>query len=201
MNADATVLALQSLHLESDADLLAAAARRDAAAFGKLVARYHGLVFRVVWRITNGNVESEDIAQEAFLKLWNNPGQLREAGALKGWLVRVAHNLAMDWFRHRPVNAEAEHFDVEDHRPTAEDTMNRDWVTARINAAVAKLPDRQKQVVTLVHFEQFSQTDAARAMELSLDALESLLARARKSLKEHLADDRQDLLGSLQDKE
>lgn len=201
MNADATVLALQGLHLESDADLLAAAARRDAAAFGKLVAKYHGLVFRVVWRITNGNVESEDIAQEAFLKLWNNPGQLREAGALKGWLVRVAHNLAMDWFRHRPVNAEAEHFDIEDQRPTAEDTMNRDWVTARINAAVAKLPDRQKQVITLVHFEQFSQSDAARAMELSLDALESLLARARKSLKEHLAEDRQDLLGSLQDKD
>ena len=201
MNADATVLSLKGLHLESDADLLAAAARRDATAFGKLVAKYHGLVFRVVWRITNGNVESEDIAQEAFLKLWNNPGQLREAGALKGWLVRVAHNLAMDWFRHRPASADADQVDVEDQRPSAEDNMNRDWVTTRINAAVARLPERQKQVVTLVHFEQFSQIDAARAMELSLDALESLLARARRSLKEYLAEDRQDLLGSLQEKD
>lgn len=201
MGADATVVSLKGLHLESDADLLAAATRRDAAAFGKLVSKYHGLVFRVVWRITNGNVETEDIAQEAFLKLWNNPGQLREAGALKGWLVRVAHNLAMDWFRHRPVSADAEQIEVEDQRPSAEDNMNRDWVTQRINAAVAKLPERQKQVITLVHFEQFSQPDAARAMELSLDGLESLLARARRNLKEHLAEDRQDLLGSLQDKD
>jgi RNA polymerase sigma-70 factor, ECF subfamily len=201
LGADATVVSLKGLHLESDADLLAAATRRDAAAFGKLVSKYHGLVFRVVWRITNGNVETEDIAQEAFLKLWNNPSQLREAGALKGWLVRVAHNLAMDWFRHRPVSADAEQIEVEDQRPSAEDHMNRDWVTQRINAAVAKLPERQKQVITLVHFEQFSQPDAARAMELSLDGLESLLARARRNLKEHLAEDRQDLLGSLQDKD
>lgn len=201
MNADGAVVSLKGLHLESDADLLAAATRRDAAAFGKLVAKYHGLVFRVVWRITNGNVESEDIAQEAFLKLWNNPGQLREAGALKGWLVRVAHNLAMDWFRHRPVSADAAQFEVEDQRPSAEDHLSRDWVTQRINAAVAKLPERQKQVITLVHFEQFSQPDAARAMELSLDGLESLLARARRNLKEYLAEDRQDLLGSLQDKD
>jgi RNA polymerase sigma-70 factor, ECF subfamily len=201
LGADATVVSLKGLHLESDADLLAAATRRDAAAFGKLVSKYHGLVFRVVWRITNGNVETEDIAQEAFLKLWNNPSQLREAGALKGWLVRVAHNLAMDWFRHRPVSADAEQIEVADQRPSAEDQMNRDWVTQRINAAVAKLPERQKQVITLVHFEQFSQPDAARAMELSLDGLESLLARARRNLKEHLAEDRQDLLGSLQDKD
>jgi RNA polymerase sigma-70 factor, ECF subfamily len=201
LNADATVLSLKGLHLESDADLLAAAARRDAEAFGKLVAKYHGLVFRVVWRITNGNAETEDIAQEAFLKLWNNPAQLREAGALRGWLVRVAHNLAMDWFRHRPVNADSEHFEVEDQRPSAEDNLNRDWVTKRIDAAVAKLPERQKQVITLVHFEQFSQPDAARAMELSLDALESLLARARRSLKDNLAGDRQDLLESLENKD
>jgi RNA polymerase sigma-70 factor, ECF subfamily len=201
VKADLSALALQGLHLESDADLLAAAAKRDAAAFGRLIAKYHGLVYRVVWRITNGNVESEDIAQEAFLKLWNNPAQLREAGALKGWLARVAHNLAMDWFRHRQGTADIDQLEVIDQRPTAEDNLNRDWVTARINAAVAKLPERQKQVITLVHFEHFSQPDAATVMDLSLDALESLLARARRALKDQLETDRHELLAGLQDKE
>ncbi len=201
MNADLSALALQGLHPENDADLLAASARRDAAAFGRLVAKYHGLVFRVVWRITNGNVESEDIAQEAFLKLWNNPAQLREAGALKGWLARVAHNLAMDWFRHRGSGASLDDVEVADQRPSAEDNLSRDWVTRRIDVAVATLPERQKLALTLVHFEHFSQPDAAAVMELSVDALESLLARARRSLKEKLADDRQELLASLQDKE
>jgi RNA polymerase sigma-70 factor, ECF subfamily len=201
LNADLSALALQGLHLESDADLLAAAARRDAAAFGQLVAKYHGLVFRVVWRITNGHVEAEDIAQEAFLKLWNNPAQLREAGALKGWLARVAHNLAMDWFRHRKGGASLDDIEVADQRPTVEDNLSRDWVTRRIDLAVATLPERQKMALTLVHFEHFSQPDAAATMEISVDALESLLARARRSLKEKLADDREDLLASLQDKD
>ncbi len=201
MNADLSGLALQGLHHESDADLLAAAVRRDAAAFGRLVAKYHTLVYRVVWRFTNGNAESEDIAQEAFLKLWNNPGQVREAGAIKGWLVRVAHNLALDWFRHRNHGAGLDAVEVEDQRPSAEDHLNRDWVSRRINAAVALLPDRQKLALTLVHFEHFSQPEAASAMELSVNAFESLLARARRALKEQLADDRQDLLESLQDKD
>jgi RNA polymerase sigma-70 factor, ECF subfamily len=201
LNLEASALTLEGLHSESDADLLAAAVRRDAQAFGKLIAKYHGLVFRIVWRITNGNAEAEDIAQEAFLKLWNNPSQLREAGALKGWLARVAHNLAMDWFRRRNHGASLDQIDVADQRPSAEENMSRDWVTQRINSAVAKLPERQKQVVTLVHFEQFSQAEAARVMELSSDALESLLARARRALKENLASDRHDLLVSLQDKD
>lgn len=201
MSADLSARALQGLHSESDADLLAAAVKRDAAAFGRLVVKYHTLVYRVVWRFTNGNAESEDIAQEAFLKLWNNPGQVREAGAIKGWLVRVAHNLALDWFRNRIKGAGLDAVDVEDQRPTAEDQLNRDWVSRRINTAVAALPDRQKLALTLVHFEYFSQPDAASAMELSVDAFESLLARARRALKEQLVNDRQDLLESLQDKD
>ncbi len=201
MTADVSALTLKGLHHESDADLLAAAMRRDAAAFGRLVAKYHGLVYRVVWRLTNGHAEAEDIAQEAFLKLWNNPSQLREAGALKGWLMRVAHNLAMDWFRHRPTSVAEEMLDVSDSRPNAEDKLGRAWVSTRIDAAIAALPERQKLALTLVHFEQFSQADAAAAMEMSVDAFESLLARARRAMKEQLAAERQDLLASLQDKD
>jgi RNA polymerase sigma-70 factor, ECF subfamily len=201
LSADLSALALQGLHPVSDADLLAAAVRRDATAFGHLVAKYHTLVYRVVWRFTNGCSESEDIAQEAFLRLWNNPSQVREAGAIKGWLVRVAHNLALDWFRKRNNGPALDAIDVEDQRPSAEEQLNRNWVTRRINEAVLNLPDRQKLALTLIHFEHFSQLEAAAAMELSVDAFESLLARARRALKEQLANDRQDLLESLQDKD
>lgn len=67
-----------------DSALLDASARRDTAAFAEIVRRYHQPVYRLVWRMTGGHADSEDIAQEAFLKLWQNPAQVREAGALKG---------------------------------------------------------------------------------------------------------------------
>ena len=141
MNAETTALGLQGLHRGSDADLLAAAIRRDAAAFGRLVSRYHGLVYRIVWRVTKGSSEAEDIAQEAFLKLWKNPGQVREPAALKGWLVRVSSNLAMDWFRKGHGKADAEMPDVADERPNAEADLNRNWAAGRIDEAIGFCPN------------------------------------------------------------
>jgi RNA polymerase sigma-70 factor, ECF subfamily len=195
----ATAHALNGLQHTSDADLLAAAVRRDAQAFGKLVQRYHETVYRVVWRITGGHVESEDIAQEAFLKLWNNPAQLREAAALKGWLLRVAHNLAMDWFRKRPAYDIDAVPDIDDGRPSAERTLERNWAQSHINKAVVALPERQRTALSLVHFEALTQNDAAHVMGISIDAFESLLARARRSLKETLQNERQSLLDAVQD--
>jgi RNA polymerase sigma-70 factor, ECF subfamily len=201
LSADATAAALAGLHHGSDADLLHAAAQRDAKAFGSLVAKYHLLVYRVVWRLTNGSAEAEDIAQEAFLKLWNNPAQVRDASALRGWLMRVAHNLAMDWFRRKPDRDIDAVEEISDNRPGAEDRMSSDWVAKRIDKAVSDLPERQKQALILAHFEQLPQAEAAAIMELSVDAFESLLARARRALKEQLKADREDLLSALTEKE
>ena len=87
----------------TDAELLQASAQRNQQAFAVIVARYHAPVYRVAWRLNGGHVDTDDIAQETFLKLWNNPAQLREAGALNGWLMRVASNLVMDRYRQKPM--------------------------------------------------------------------------------------------------
>lgn len=189
--------AAAGLHPHGDADLLAAAARRDAVAFGRLVSKYHALVYRVVWRMMNGSSEAEDVAQETFLKLWNNPAQVKEAGALKGWLMRVAHNLAMDWHRKRPLQNLADLAEPQDERPGAETELQRSWVGDRVDRAIADLPERQKLAITLVHFEFFPQSEAAAVMELSVDAFESLLARARRALKDQLNGDREELLAAV----
>jgi RNA polymerase sigma-70 factor (ECF subfamily) len=183
----------------SDAALLAAATRRDASAFAHLVARYEKQVFRVVWRLTSGHSDTEDITQEVFLRLWRNPGQLREAGALKGWLMRVASNLAMDRFRVKPMQDLELATDVGDGKPSAEDEMAKTWTTGKIDMAIAALPDRQKLALILVHFEQLGNIKAASVMDVSVDALESLLARARRSLKMALAADKEMLFAGLLD--
>jgi RNA polymerase sigma-70 factor, ECF subfamily len=181
----------------SDTALLAAATRRDASAFALLVLRYERQVFRVVWRLTNGHADAEDITQEVFLRLWRNPGQLREAGALKGWLMRVASNLAMDRFRAKPMQDLEQAAEVSDGKPSAEDELAKTWTTKKIDMAIAALPDRQKLALTLVHFEQLGNIKAAATMDVSVDALESLLARARRSLKLVLATDKEMLFAGL----
>ena len=104
-------LAFRDLHGEagntwaaaSDAALLDAATRRIQPAFSVLVSRYYKDVYRVVWRLSAGHADAQDITQEAFMRLWAKPDQLREAQALKGWLMRVASNMVMDRFRQKPM--------------------------------------------------------------------------------------------------
>ncbi len=182
-----------------DAALLAASARRDQSAFEKLVKRHYPVVYRVVWRQMNGHGDAEDVTQEAFLRLWNNPGQLREASALRGWLIRVATNLVSDRFRRQPASSLDVIEEVEDKRPIAPQAMDRARIANRIDAAIANLPERQRLALTLVQYEHMSNIAAAKLMDVTVDALESLLARARRSLKEQLSGEWRMMLSTLAD--
>ncbi len=188
------------LQAASDANLLLASARRDSAAFAELVSRYYKPVYRMVWRMMNGNPETEDVAQEAFVKLWQNPSQIREAKALKSWLMRVASNLAIDRLRRKPhvdIDAIAE---VADPRQNTGSELEERAVTGRVDRAIAQLPERQKLALTLVYFEGMSNISAASVMDISVDAIESLLTRGRRTLKESLAEDWRGLLDELSSK-
>jgi RNA polymerase sigma-70 factor, ECF subfamily len=182
----------------TDAALLEASCRQNQQAFAVLMGRYYKDVYRVVWRLNGGHVDADDITQETFLKLWANPGQIREAPALKGWLLRVGSNLVMDRYRQKPMSEieAAEH--VADHAMAAPAIMDQNFVSKTIDKAIADLPDRQKLALTLVHFEQMTNISAASAMAISVDALESLLARARRALKEKLSPQGKMLLAAVE---
>ncbi len=180
-----------------DAELLAAAARRDKSAFAEIASRHYRPVYRLAWRMTNGHADSEDIAQEAFVKLWRDPGQLREAAALKGWLMRVAANGAIDRARRRQATPLDEAPEPSDARPGADRGLERQEAQRHIDGAIAALPERQRLALSLVHFEGLSNIEAAAAMETSIEAVESLLARARRGLKEKLSGQWRELLDGL----
>ncbi len=174
-----------------------ASARRDATSFAELVSRYYKPVYRMVWRMMNGNAETEDVAQEAFVKLWQNPAQVREPKALKGWLMRVAYNLAIDRLRGR-VHADIEAVpEIIDPGQRTDAALDGRAATARVDRAIAGLPERQKLAVSLVYFEGMTNIAAASIMDISVDAIESLLSRGRRSLKEMLAGDWRELLEEL----
>jgi RNA polymerase sigma-70 factor, ECF subfamily len=186
----------QTLQLSSDAELLFAVARQDQTAFTKLIARHYHAVYRVAWRACRNAADSEDVTQEAFLKLWHNPAQLRDGNAVKGWLMRVVSNLVIDKFRQKPMLDLDMATDVADNLLPPDQSIDRTYVTARLDKVIQSLPERQRLALSMVHFEHMTNIAAARAMEISVDALESLLARARRTLKENLATDGRQLLAA-----
>jgi RNA polymerase sigma-70 factor, ECF subfamily len=183
----------------SDADLLAAAARGDSRAYGELVQRYFRPVHGMVWRMMKASAEAEDVTQEAFIKLWRNPRQVREPKALKGWLMRVASNGAIDRMRRQPLAVAELPKELPDPAPNAARHADGKEARTRIDGAINALPERQRLALSLVYFEGLGNIEAAEAMEVSVDALESLLARGKRGLKDGLAEEWRMLLEEVRD--
>lgn len=181
----------------TDAGLLEAAARGSHAAFAQIVSRHFQPVYRLVWRMTGGAADAEDIAQEAFVKLWKNPAQVREAAALKGWLMRVASNGVIDRSRKPRASGLEQAPEIADPQAKPGAPLDRAQAARLVDEGIARLPERQRQALSLVYFEGLTNIEAAAAMEVSVDALESLLRRARRSLKDSLSAAWRDLLGGL----
>jgi RNA polymerase sigma-70 factor (ECF subfamily) len=177
-----------------DGVLLAASANGDRAAFARLAGRHYDAAYRAAWRMTGGHADCEDMVQEAFLALWKNPAQVREPRALRAWLLRAVTNRAIDRARAKPMPALDA---IAEPMAPADRALPRREVANTVDKAVAALPDRQRQALVLVYFEELSNIDAAQAMEVSVEALESLLARARRGLKTRLAGEHDALFDNL----
>lgn len=179
---------------ESDGALVQALARGDRNAFAALVARHFDTAFRIAWRLTGGHADCEDMVQEAFLRLWANPHGLRDGQAFRAWLMRVVANLAIDRARKKPAQPLEE---APEPLAAADRSAERQTVANDVDRAIALLPDRQRMALVLVYYEDASNGEAAQAMETSVEAVESLLARARRNLKTILAPKRGEIFENL----
>jgi len=142
------------------------------------------------------DAEAEDAAQETLMRLWHNAGVIEVGeGGLQPWLNRVAANICLDRIRARrrratPMDVLPELPDP----PRQHDQLAREQLAARVDQALQRLPERQRLALVLFHFQGQSQGEAAAALGISEEALESLLARARRALKSDLASEWQSLL-------
>ncbi len=173
--------------VDPDQDLIARVARGDPAAVRAMVARKLPRLLSVATRMLGDRSEAEDVTQEAFVRLWRQAGRWRPGAALfDTWLHRVTLNLCYDRLRRRreiPSDVIAERIDP---GLSADQAMIDQARDARVAAAIAALPERQRAALVLQYYEGLSNIEAAAAMEIGVEALESLLSRARRTLKDRL---------------
>ena len=173
---------------DPDEDLVRRVGQGDPAAIQTMVARKLPRMLALAQRMLGDPVEAEDVAQEAMLRAWRQaprwtPGKAK----FDTWLHRVALNLCYDRLRRRreiPTDTLPERAD---DSASADRGLMAVETGLRVDAALARLPERQREAIVLCHYQELTNIEAAALMKVSVDALESLLARGRRALRVALA--------------
>ncbi|HTI67225.1 MAG TPA: RNA polymerase sigma factor [Caulobacteraceae bacterium] len=174
---------------DPDQELVARVARGEPAAVQALVARKLPRILALARRMLADAGEAEDVAQEVFVRAWKQaPRWTSGAGRFDTWMHRVALNLCYDRLRRRRETPMADPPDRADPGAGAEQGLQDADLARQVEAAVAALPERQREAVVLCHYQALTNIEAAALMGVSVEALESLLSRGRRALRGALAD-------------
>jgi RNA polymerase sigma-70 factor (ECF subfamily) len=172
---------------DDDTELVLRVGEGDARAYHELVSRHAAKVRAFVMRLTRDAADADDVVQETFLRLWLHAAEFESRSRVTTWLCKIAHNLAIDRLRTknrlRPL-PDDETMPVSARQPKLVDEKRR---AEALERAIAALPERQAAAIELVHRQGLSGAEASEVLGVGTEALESLLARARRTLKAELA--------------
>lgn len=170
------------------AALMARIGAGDHDAFAVLVRRFSGRIISLARHMMGATGEAEEIVQEICLRLWQRPGSWRpERGSFKSWLDRVTVNACLDRLRRRKWHGGTVDEEWQDPKPDVVAQLVKQEEQEAVRQAILQLPPRQRAALLLVEYRGLRQDAAAKDMGLSVDALESLLARGRRKLRTLLA--------------
>lgn len=164
--------------------LLRKARRGGEGAFLRLFDEHHVPLYRFAWRLTGSVADAEDIVQECFLAVLR-PGCNFDAArtGIRTYLFGAVRNQALKRLRRREQGAAGESADPR----TPESEALRSEVAQAVESAIAGLPETQREVLLLAHYEHLSLAEIAEITELEVTAVKSRLQRARATLRETLA--------------
>lgn len=174
-----------------DEQLMAAIAAGDQRAFATLVTRHLPRAYAIARRFVRQQADAEDIAQEAFTRVWTHAALWQPGRAqFSTWLQRIVINLCLDGLRRHKQQAEqdidsllAELIDPQADTARAAELAHE---ALQIQRVVQRLPEKQRMAVLLCYFDEQTNPQAAAVMGIHQKALEGLLGRAREQLRRWL---------------
>ena len=192
---------------ESDAHdkaLMVRIAAGDEGALRELIEKHQGAVYGTITKMLGDPVEAQDLAQQAFVRVYRAAGSYRATAQFKTWIFTIVRNLVFNEHRrrsravlvplHPPENdmgnpGGGAHLDPPDlaNKTPDEDVLQREMLR-KIDEAILALPEQQRLAIVLRRYDEFSYEQIAEILKTSVPATKSLLFRARETLRVALQD-------------
>ena len=175
-------------------ELVVRAQTGDQRAFEQLFRDHHVRVYNLVAYTLGDRTQAEDVTQQAFVRAWEELPRLADPQAFTAWLNRIARNLAWDYGRSPAAREETDGLTDEKENQQADSSGARPEASLvarerddRVHAAIASLPDHQREVVVMHHLEGRPVQEVAGELKVPQGTVLSRLARAREALRRKLA--------------
>ena len=165
---------------------MARVAGGDKRAFQLLSRRHLPAMLGLARRILGNAAEAEDVAQEAFMRVWTHAPRWQPLAQFRTWLTRVVINLCLDRKRRAPWVELETAGDIVDPAPGAGEKAEGDERERMLAAAIEKLPIRQRSAIVLTYGDGMSNAQVAEILDTSVSAVETLLVRAKQNLRRAL---------------
>jgi RNA polymerase sigma-70 factor (ECF subfamily) len=156
----------------------------DGETFKKAFLPHYQKLYRIAYRLTQNVAESEDIVQEAFIKIWNKRNELKEVENAEAFSVIILRNLCMDYLRKTkyeyqiPYDTKVAEKESLSHRIEIQDEATQ------VKNLINKLPEQQRMIMIMKHFDEYSDEEIEQITGISSGNIRVILSRARKTIRE-----------------
>ncbi|MBK5721722.1 RNA polymerase sigma factor [Dysgonomonas sp. Marseille-P4677] len=156
----------------------------DAETFKKVFLPYHQKLYRIAYRIVQDSANAEDIVQETFIKLWNKRHEMYTIDNTEAFAIIILRNTSLDFLRKTKNDC---HTDYDANIPETESLSKRIELqdeAEQIKILINNLPDQQRQVMMMKHWDDYSDEEIEQATGISPGNIRVILSRARKTIRE-----------------
>ena len=182
----------------SSEDLMARIAEGDDDAFEILVDRHQTSILNLIYRFIGDRTQAKDLAQEVFIRVWQAAKSYRPEAKFTTWIYRITANLCLNelksarhrrWFSFNHADEDRVkgiEETLSDGSPTAEDLLLARERSRQITEALQSLPANQRMALVMKRYDDLSYNEIAQILDCSVSAVESLIVRAKRNLREKL---------------
>jgi RNA polymerase sigma-70 factor, ECF subfamily len=173
------------VEVDNERDSVRASQAGDHAAFETLIRRHQRMIHSLTYRMTGSLADAEDLAQETFIQAWEQLAGFRAEAKFSSWLYRIAVNLCLNWRKREARRAQALQDCIE---PQENEGPDSPALAQQVQAALLKLPPKQRAAVVLTTYDGLNHAQASRLLGCSETTVSWRVFAARAKLKRLLKD-------------